>query len=218
MNNYGFEVYSSDGVRLLDDKSFSVVGYKVSLPAGKYTRSVSSNFVFVGVKGSEIVGKRFSAFFYGSRRDVITIDSSHTIEVIFYEYEYGSPSQDPNSMGITVSNEQGDVTFDSRNLHLVIESSVTLTPSGMSGVPPQSFPLDLSKIYILHSQSLHMVGVFPIGGGGLYGMLLGVKALYSPNSSLIQTSSIEIGRYPYEQGESMLPYVPYVGVLTVAHT
>lgn len=218
MNNYGFEVYSSDGVRLLDDKSFSVVGYKVSLPAGEYTRSVSSNFVFVGVKGSEIVGKHFSAFFHGSRRDVINIVCTHPIDVIFYEYEYGSPSQDPTSMGITVSNEQGAVTFDSRNLHLVIESSVTLTPSGMSGVPPQSFPLDLSKIYILHSHSVHQVGAFPIGGGGAYGMIMGVKVLYSPNSSVIQTGSVETARIPIEEWESILPDVPYVGVLTVAHT
>lgn len=211
MSGYGFEVYSQEGVRLLDDKSFSVVGYEVSLPAGQYQRAVSSNFIFVGVKGSELVGKTFSAFFYGNNTGVINIECTHRIDVIFYEYEYGSPSQEPNTMGVIVNNEQGVATFDSRNLHLIVESSAQVgqSPSGLS--------MDREKVYILHSHAEHGIGSFPIGSGE-QGAILGVTALRATSANWLEFRKVETKRIPQALNTIPLPDVPYVGVLTVAHT
>lgn len=151
MSGFGFEVVAPSGQTTLDDKSFTIVGNPINLPAGTTFVPVGEDFNFIGVKGDELRKGSIEWWYRGS-----SVEVSLNTPMLVYFFGSRANYAEEGSYGLQVINESGDITFDSRNLHVRVDAQWSFTPLALGGV--HSLPIDFNKFYIHHSVVQYVSG------------------------------------------------------------
>lgn len=138
--SFGFEVRDPGGSVALDDTSYRWKGVYFYIPTGEYTLAAPPGFVGIGVRGSELVGKRFTWRYVGG--NIVTVNAGAAISALIFQEDVKSSSY--QGIGIEVLNSSGQVTFNSQDIHFIVSEFRSIYDGGV-------LALNYNDIYLAHS-------------------------------------------------------------------